>query len=137
MRYHDWPERLFAEIAAAKKTKFAWGEQDCALFVFGCVEAMTGVDYMKSLKGKYRCRRSSKEAFKKIEGAETLRAFADECFGNRIDLSNARRGDVVLLDIDSIESFGIVVGSHAVFLELKKGIQTVSVNSCSYAWRVD
>lgn len=137
MRHHDWPERLFNVINAAKKVKFSWGERDCAIFVFDCVEAMTGVDHMEELRGKYCCRRSCDKAFKEIKGTETLLAFADKCLGERIDLVRAQRGDVVLLVINSIESFGIVVGSSAVFLELKKGIQTVPVKDCSYAWRVN
>ena len=137
MRYHDWPERLFTVIKAAQSSKFEWGENDCAIFVFACVEAMTGVDHMKELRGKYSCRRSCEKAFKKVKGTKTLLAFADKCFENRVDLSKAQRGDVVLLIVNSIESFGIVTGSLAVFLELRKGIQTVQVKDCSYAWRVD
>lgn len=137
MRYHDWPERLYNVIGAAKKIGFIWGEQDCAIFVFDCVKAMTGVDHMKELRGKYNSRRSCDEAFEKIEGTDTLLAFGDKCFENRVSLTRAQRGDVVLLIINSIEAFGIVIGGHAAFLELKKGIQLVPVGDCSCAWRVD
>ena len=137
MRYHNWPEQLFSTIDAAKKVRFSWGKHDCAIFVFDCVEAMTGVDHMKGLRGKYSCRRSCTIAFKKVEGTETLLEFADKCFENRVSLTRAQRGDVVLLVIDSIEAFGIVIGSHAAFLELRKGIQIIPVENCSYAWRID
>ncbi len=130
MRYHDWPERLFDTISAAKRTKFGWGEHDCAIFVFDCVEAMTGVDHMKELKGKYSCRRSCDEAFERINKTKTLLEFADKRL-KRVDLARAQRGDVVLLVINSIEAFGIVVGRHAAFLELRKGIQLVPVKECS------
>ncbi len=137
MRYFDWPERLFNTINTAKKVDFSWGEQDCAIFVFDCVEAMTGVDHVKDLRGKYSCRRSCDKAFEEVKGTKTLLAFADKCLEKRVDLARAQRGDVVLLVINSIESFGIVAGRVAVFLEIKKGIQTVPVKDCSYAWRVD
>ncbi len=91
---------------------------------------------MKNLRGKYDSRKSSEEAFEKIEGTKTLLAFADKCFDNRVSLAKAQRGDVVLLIINSIEAFGIVVGNRAVFLELRKGIHIVPVRDCSYAWRV-
>lgn len=52
-RRPDWRSRLFAEIDRAKFARFAWGTNDCTIFVARCVEAMTGIDYRVSLAREY------------------------------------------------------------------------------------
>lgn len=43
-RLHDWPLRLDAFLRQRRAVPFAWGAQDCALFVADAVQAMTGQD---------------------------------------------------------------------------------------------
>lgn len=53
-RLPDWESRLVAYLSAAAPKAFAFGENDCALFTAGAVEAMTGVDLATKWRGKYR-----------------------------------------------------------------------------------
>jgi len=136
MRYYDWPERLFDVIKTAQSSKFEWGTNDCALFACDCANAVIGVDHAKSFRGKYKTRKGAMSALKKIEGVDSISKLADKYLGDRIELSIAQRGDVVLLTVESIESLGVVAGSYAVFLS-PDGIQTVPLAKCVCAWRVN
>lgn len=135
MRYHDWPEKLFDAIKIASRREFEWGKNDCALFACDCAKAMTGVDRAKDFRGKYDTRRSAMTALKVIEGVDDLPALADKFLGERINLTRAQRGDVVLLTIGSMKALGVITGTRAVFLA-PEGIQTILVSDCSCAWRV-
>ena len=136
MRYHDWPEKLFAVVKTAQRSKFIWGENDCALFACDCAKAMTGVDYAERFRGKYTTRKEAEVALKKIEGVNNLSELADKYLGERISTSVVQRGDVVLLTVDSLQVLGIVTGNGAVFLALSGGIQVVPLKECSCAWSV-
>ena len=136
MRYHDWPERLFTVVKKAKQSTFVWGENDCALFACDCVKAMTGIDHASKARGKYKTEKGAWRALAKIEGVKTLPELADKYLGSRIDLVNAKRGDVVSLIVDSAEALGIVVGSCAVFLTIN-GARTVPLHECILAWEVN
>jgi len=52
-RRADWPERLMAYLDGIGRRPFAWGTWDCALFVAGAIEAMTGDDPAAALRGQY------------------------------------------------------------------------------------
>jgi len=136
MRYHDWPEKMHDVIRAAKRIEFEWGKHDCLLFSMDCVEAMTGVDHVKKLRGKYETEIGVLRAFRKIENVRTLPELIDKYFGDRVEATGARRGDLVLASVDSVEALGIVAGRNAIFL-CKTGIRTVPLKECSCTWRVN
>ncbi len=136
MRYHNWPEKLHEVIKKAKGESFKWGTHDCALFTCDCIEAMTGIDYAKRFRGKYKSEKGSWKALKKIEGVTKLSKLADKLLGDRIELSRASRGDLVILLDEDREVLGVVVGTHAVFLS-PDGIQMRILGECKYAWRVN
>ena len=136
MRFHDWPERLFGVIKDAQSATFVWGSNDCALFACDCIKAITGVDRAANFRGRYKTRKGALASLKKIEGVETLPQLADKYLGERIALSHARRGDIVLISVDSNNMLGVVAGSGAVFLTLE-GIRVVSLQECICAWTVE
>ena len=136
MRNHNWPEMLHEVIAKAKRKTFVWGTHDCALFVCDCIQAMTGIDYAKKFRGKYRSEKGSWKALKKIESVESLSELADKFLGDRIKLSNAGRGDIVILIEENREVLGVVTGTHAAFLS-PDGVQMRTLTKCKFAWKVN
>ncbi len=135
MRTHDWPEKLYASIDKAKTQAFEWGTHDCACFVCDCVEAMTGNDPFKELRGKYSTAAGAMRAIRKWANVNDLPALATSFWGESIEISYASRGDVILIEYEGNDNFGIIVGTHAVFLT-PEGIISIPVNKCKMAWRI-
>lgn len=135
MRFHDWPERLFKTVRRAKDLGFSWGKNDCALFACDCALAITGVDHAAKFRGTYKTKAGAFLMLRKIEDVKSLLELADKYLGERIELSQAKRGDVVALMMDNFYALGVVTGSNAVFVTLS-GTQTVPVSSCLTAWEV-
>ncbi|WP_109464410.1 DUF6950 family protein [Albibacillus kandeliae] len=52
-RLPDWKPRLMSYLVRAARRPFKEGEHDCALFLAGGVEAMTGEDYAAPYRGRY------------------------------------------------------------------------------------
>lgn len=104
-RFNDWPERLAAFIEARRARAFSWGSQDCALFAADAVLEMTGVDLADGLRGYT----SASGAAKRIKKAGGMRALAGELPEKHPGL--AQRGDVVLVELEGRETFGIVAGN--------------------------
>ncbi len=135
MRVYDWPEKLHASISEAKTQAFEWGTHDCACFVSDCVEAMTGVDPLKEYRGKYSTALGAIKALKTLANVEDLPALATSFWGEDIEVSHASRGDVVLIDHEGNDNFGVIVGTHAVFLT-QEGVISIPVNKCKAAWKI-
>lgn len=103
-RFPDWRTQLSEYLADTRGQGFRWGKLDCALFVAGAVEAMTGEDLARGWRG-YRTE------------AEGRRALDAKGFGSHVDLvaslltechpSEAMPGDVVLTDENAL---GILQG---------------------------
>ena len=112
-RKSQWRPALAAYIDECRSTPFAWGSHDCALFAAGAVEAMTGADLARGLRGKYRDARSATRVIKKAG------------FGSLGDLVAARlpevapgladRGDLAIIrDDDGMAALAVVVGAEVV-----------------------
>ncbi len=105
-RYNDWPERLATFIEARRPRAFSWGQQDCVLFAADAVKEMTGVDLAEGHRGYS----TAKGAAARVEEAGGMR----ELVASRLPEKHpglAQRGDVVLVEVDGRESFGVVAGN--------------------------
>lgn len=109
-----WEGRLAAEVDRRRSMPFEWGVNDCAMFMVGVVEAMTG--------RRVWCREycSAKEAVQIITEGGGLRAILATVAEREgwAPLSRpqyrAQRGDVVLVaDFAARECLGVCVGSQA------------------------
>lgn len=105
IRKDDWPEILAAFIDARRVRAFSWGENDCALFAADAVLGMTGVDLAEKLRGY----KTASGAARKIKAAGGMRQLASSLTEKHPGM--AQRGDVVLVEIDGRETFGIVAGN--------------------------
>lgn len=109
-RLPDWESRLAVYMRACRAREFEWGALDCALFIAGAVEAMTGVDPAAAYRGRYTTREGAAQALRNIgEGtlAKTIGALFTEC-----PTSHARRGDLVWHD----GAIGVCMGEQALFI---------------------
>lgn len=95
VRKSDWEQRLNNYLSAHLDAKFEWGRIDCALFVAGAVEAMTGVDYGAKFRGKYHDEAGALKAITEVGGAKNIVVLMDDILPRRVR-SMVQRGDVVM-----------------------------------------
>lgn len=107
-RISNWEQALSDYLMSKRKDVFAYGSFDCAHFVAGAIEAMTGENAMEGIR-EYNSEISSLRVLKEL-GFDGVEQFADSKFVS-IPVGFAQTGDMVLHD----GSLGIVFGSKAVF----------------------
>lgn len=131
MRVRGWEDILAAEVEAARRAPFIWGQHDCALWAMSVRAKLLGID-APDWAGRYATRIGAFRHLRKV-GYENLTAAGLAIMGN--PLPNplfARRGDVVLTD-----AVGICIGLQFVTpLEGRDGLAAYPVKSASLAWRV-
>lgn len=110
VRREDWPARLAEQIERARRRPFCYGEHDCFLFAANVVQAMTGEDPAAQLRGAYSDERSALETIARY-GA--LRDVAIACFGAASDALCAKRGDIVMVQYNNVESLAVVLDHRA------------------------
>ena len=133
MRLPDWKPRLIAYLDANVRRPFAPGRHDCALFVAGAVEAMTGNDPATLFRGRYRTLRG---------GQRILRSAG---YGNHIDLaaalfgemhpSQAAPGDLAVVPTEEGEALGLVQG-EVVYVLTPTNVGLIPIATASRVFRV-
>lgn len=133
-RDERWPGILNKEIDKARDMPFEWGASDCALWVANVVEAMTGIDYAESFREKYTTKTGADRALQRY-GLEQLAETVTGLLGAPIEARRARRGDVVMMPMDGIQSIGICLG-RAVAFKSAEGLLFFKKSDCECAWRI-
>ena len=131
-RHADWRGRLTTYLSQTAMRPFRPGRNDCALFVAGAIEAMTGEDLARGWRG-YRTL---------SEGRGTI---ADAGFEDHVALvadllpevapAFAQVGDVAVLPGDEATALGVVQGEN-VFCLAPQGMVLVSRLEIQRAFRV-
>lgn len=105
VRRPNWPELLHAYIESRRFMPFEWGHNDCGLFAADAIIAITGTDLAADLRGY----KSGRGAASRIAKAGGMRGLA----GSLIEKKHgfASRGDLVLVELDARETFGVVAGN--------------------------
>lgn len=130
-----WRSKLFAEIEAARKDPFVYGQHDCGLWAARCVKAITDVDLAEDYRGKY-------ETF--LGGIKALRlaGYADHVAYAATMLpevrpSRAQVGDLaVVYAEDGNPVLGVVIGSEILAPHPTGGIGAVPLMRAVRAFRV-
>lgn len=91
----DWQPRLVSYLRSISNTPFKWGEHDCFIFTGECVKAMTGNDYVDSVKGKYTNADKANELAKQ-HGFKSHFHYIGKTFPARPSRLHAQRGDIIL-----------------------------------------
>lgn len=108
-RLEDWPERLAALVEARREAPFAWGQNDCALFMADAVAAVTGADPAAAFRGYTT--EAEAEAVIAEEGLEGVVARALAEFGcGDCPPGLAQRGDVALALLGNQPTMVVVLG---------------------------
>ena len=129
-RLEDWPERLAAYVDAHRDTPFRWGQNDCATFAAGAVEAITGHPMEVPIV------ESAQDYARFVADLGALREHAADHLGAPLaSPAFARRGDVVLMLLDGRETLGVCIGVEAA-APGASGVLTVPMSAASAAWRV-
>jgi hypothetical protein len=110
MRLPDWEARLHEYLDSVAAEPFAYGKHDCALFVAGVVNAMTGHDFGAPFRGRYKSAAGAVRALR-LYGAGNLESTLTAALGFPVHPSRAGRGDIVT---DGI-SAGVCMGGVAKF----------------------
>ena len=139
-RFQDWQIFLGEAVAAADRMPFAWGTNDCCLFVADCIRAMTGTDLGASFRGKYDDPASAMAliAFA-TDGGGVEQLVEQLCRENdmgEVEVAYAQRGDIALHDVEAGPAAGIIYGDGALYLSEALGLVAVPRASIRRAWRV-
>lgn len=134
-RRPDWKGRLARYVTECFQRPFVPGQFDCALFVAGAVEAMTGHDPAAPFKGVYT-------SFE--EGLTILRAAGHDdpvamvaALFEEVHPVFAQPGDIVTVDGQAGYALGIVQGDRVYALHPDgAGVGLVPRDRVLRAWRV-
>jgi hypothetical protein len=130
-RLHDWQTR-FAEFARGRRDlPFAWGSNDCCLFAADCVEAMTGEDPAKDLRGYS----TALQAARIVRAHGGMASFASSRLGPQVSPLMANVGDVVLVDMNGRDALGVCNGT-SVIGPGPLGMVSFGFGVAKAAWRI-
>ncbi len=132
-RLVDWPTRLNDHIEEWRHKKFEWGKADCALFCLYAEKAICGSSRFDDFIGKYRSAAGSARALLKI-GAGDLAASVGARL-REINVLEAQRGDVALIDTPLGDALSLVVGDKVAAMG-KDGLIFLPLMSAKKAWKV-
>ncbi|MDG4650122.1 hypothetical protein P6F26_16865 [Roseibacterium sp. SDUM158017] len=131
MRLPDWPERLDAAVADARRNSFAWGSHDCATWACDTAAAITGTNsHAEAWRGRYSTAAGSVRVMRKL-GWRDLGELGDSLFGGRIPVLMAGRGDLALVD----GALGVVAGQSVAVLA-EDGVLMMPLRDADAAWRI-
>lgn len=131
-RLPDWQVRLAAFERARRAEPFSWGNNDCATFAAGCVEALTGERVLDFVNMPTSARR----AMRVVRDAGGMRRAVSLILGEFVAPVFARPGDVVLLRVGRHHALGICNGTVA-FGPSHVGVASVDMRCAECAWKVD
>ncbi len=133
-RRKDWQPRLIAYLAAASRKPFVPGEHDCALFMAGAIEAMTGEDPAAKWRGKYKSIKAGVAAVRRKGHADHVALVAS--LFEEVPPAFAHVGDIGVVEgAYGFGALGIVQG-EGVYVLTETGMAIVSRLKMQRAFRV-
>lgn len=132
-RLPNWPERLAVYIEQARHQPFAWGQQDCAAFAAGAVQAATGRNIPAALGATWRSATTAARLLNTLGGPH---AICCNLFGPPIAAPAAQRGDVVCVPIAGQQTLGIWLGNGTWCAPGATGLVFRPAGECTVAWPI-
>lgn len=134
MRRHiDWQERLTVWLQENRLKSFQQGQWDCGYFAAGAIEAMTGVDIIADVRGKYKTTKGAMKVLKRMGHKDHVSLFASHC--PEIPTLSARPGDLVTFATGEGLALAIVQGAGA-YHAGPHGLSVISMQAAHRAYRV-
>lgn len=142
-RTDHWATREFHDFLMSRhKMPFAWGTNDCCMFVADAIKSFTGVDIADDFRDRYTDAASAFQTIKSVTGGTTVADAAAHCASKHglQELSSpllAQRGDLVLVQEGSELIAGIVhlSGRHIAVVG-EEGLKRKPITEAKRAWRV-
>lgn len=138
-RAQDWPKRLDEFVATRGAQPFAWGSNDCCIFVCDWALACTGEDMATpGFRSQYDTALGAARALSSYGGLRAgVERVADERtkahgFAELLSVLMAQRGDMVSHDTGRGIALGVCIGSQCLFA----GGERVPLAKCRRAWRI-
>jgi hypothetical protein len=139
-RIKGWEKALGEYIERTASVPFAWGAQDCCLWVCDAIGQYTeDADLGAEFRGKY----SSAVGAAKVMvaycggGVEQLaEKIAAERGISEVAVMKAQRGDVVLVDTERGPALGLVALNGSVLFARDEGLGVMTLKQCRRAWRI-
>lgn len=125
MRRPDWRGRLDLYVNEVRRLPFSPGTHDCALFVAGAIEAMTGEDPAAELRGRYRTLEEGLVLLQSQGFIDHVDAAAARF--ERIPREMAQIGDLAVVKAEAEGRALGLVGGHRVFVVGHRGMLTVDL----------
>lgn len=137
-RISDWPSALALFLQEKEGQPFAWGENDCCLFVCDWLAIVTGKYPLvaQRLRGTYTDSASAAAVLQAEGGIDTIAA--DYCASqgwNEVPPVFAQRGDMVLYTGPLGPSLGVCVGRNLAS-PYEGGVALLPMELAVKAWRV-
>jgi hypothetical protein len=134
-RLPDWPARLHAVVVVRLQLPFAWGVNDCALWVADAVAAMLGRDALAELRQPVR--RTAAQAYRAVRRRGGYAAALARAGLQPVPPACAQRGDVALLPAPGqpTPALAICMGADAA-APGPHGLVTMPMAQATAAWRV-
>lgn len=143
-RNRDWRPALVAYLNRSARQPFRPGGHDCALFAAGAVEAMTGTDFARRYRSKYRSLAKGQAILRKRGYADHVDMVAQllpeivSKDGNRAPMPiMAQEGDIAVVPQGDEMALGVVQGSMVYVLRPGHlGLGLVPLTDAVRAFRV-
>jgi hypothetical protein len=133
-RFPDWPERLQAQIDAAKDKAFSWGAYDCCMFSADCAKAMTGHDYAAEYRDRYKTKLGALRQLK-CRGGGDIPTMLDRMM-RTINPKLAGRGDICLILHKNEFALAVIVDHRCIVPAIPKGLVWLPKRNAIRAWKV-
>lgn len=129
-RHRDWQSRIAGFVTSREREPFAWGSNDCALFVCDGIKAISDHDPAADVRG-YSTEKGAARVVKRLGG---MRGIGGSRFGEEIHPMQAQVGDVGLVEVDGRESFALCGGAFWLSPG-PEGLVRLDIGVAVMAWR--
>lgn len=129
-RRPDWRPRLVAYVEEVRALPFAYGTHDCALFVAGAVEVMTGFDAATGFRDRYDSLNGGLKLLTKGDHVALLGRLLEE-----VPVAFAQVGDIAVIGQVGIRALGLFEGEMILVLR-DEGLGHMPRSAATQAFRV-
>jgi len=130
-----WEISLLTYLAEHESARFRWGSSDCMLFVADCVEAMTGEDVAKDLRGKYKSAKSAKKLLFALYGVTAYVEAVSLIFQAAGMQERLENYSVCVIDVDGEQIGGLYFNGEVIAFQ-KGGFVKFGKKRILKAWAV-
>ena len=129
-RLPDWRPRLVAYLEEVRARPFAYGSHDCALFVAGAVQAMTGFDAAAGFRDRYDSLKGGLKLLTKGDHVALVARLLAE-----VPPSFAQVGDIAVIGQVGVPALGLFEGETILVLR-DEGLGHMPRAAATQAFRV-